>query len=94
MRKAIRLKNGQAIIEASISLVLIFVLLGGIVRIWIWGNRQIVERQLRYNASRVIAGTSEDYNVYQLQWGKRIYTPPELTDDDVIVGAPALNGKR
>ncbi len=69
-------------LEAYLVVVAMVLLLGGILNIWLWGNKQIVERQLRYNASRVTAGTSSD--AYTLQWP--VYAPPALTEDMVLRG--------
>lgn len=76
------LKNkGQSSLESAIVFVLVVLFLGGITKIWLWANRQIVERQIRYNNSRVIAGTSKDD--YTLQWP--VYQPPSLNEDDVLI---------
>ena len=76
------LKNkGQSTLELSLVFVLMVLLVGGIVKIWLWSNKQIVERQLRYNATRVAAGTSSDG--YTLQWP--VYQPSELKEDDVLL---------
>ncbi|MDD4953396.1 MAG: pilus assembly protein [Candidatus Omnitrophica bacterium] len=73
--------KGQATLETAIVFFLVVALFGGIIKIWLWENRQIVERQLRYNATRVSAGTGSD--TYKLQWP--IYTPPDLKEEDVII---------
>jgi len=88
MMKLKRAKKGQAMIEATVTMVIVVLLLAGIVNIWLWGNRQIVERQVRFNATRVQAGTSSDS--YELVWGPKVYTPPELTEEDVLRGGPGL----
>ncbi len=74
--------KGQVILETSLVTLIIILLLGGILNIWLWGNKQIVERQQRYNATRVAAGTSSDD--YTLRWP--VYTPPALTEDMVLKG--------
>lgn len=76
--------KGQCTLETAIVFILIILFLGGITKIWLWANNQIVQRQLRYNASRVTAGTSTD--TYTLQWP--VYTPPNLTEDEVILNNP------
>lgn len=83
-RKLIRNKKGQGMIETSLAMVIVLLLFGGMFKIWMWGNRQIVERQVRYNATRITAGTSADN--YKSVWGPEVYTPPELTEDDVLLG--------
>jgi len=75
-------KSGQVTLEVSLVFVIIVVLLGGIINIWLWSNKQIVERQLRYNEGRVVAGTSTD--TYQRLWP--VYKPQELTEDMVLKG--------
>ncbi len=78
--KAINKIKGQVMLETSLVFICMVLLLGGIINIWLWANKQIVERQLRYNESRVIAGTSTD--TYQRQWP--VYKPGELTEDMVL----------
>ncbi len=46
--------------------IVLILLFGGIFNIWIWANKQIVQRQMRYNNSRVEAGTSTQN--YKLVW--------------------------
>lgn len=78
--KAINKIKGQVMLETSLVFICMVLLLGGIINIWLWANKQIVERQSRYNASRVAAGTSTD--AYQRQWP--VYKPGELTEDMVL----------
>jgi len=73
-------QRGQGMVETAVIFILIFLLLGGIIRIWLWSNNQIVQRQLRYNAGRIEAGTAEDD--YTLQWP--LEPPQPLTEDEVI----------
>lgn len=74
--------QGQILLETSLAIIIVVLLLAGILNIWLWGNKQIVERQGRYNATRVVAGTSTDS--YMLQWP--VYKPGELTEDMVLKG--------
>ena len=76
-------KKGQGILELAMTLVAITVLLGGVFKIWLWSNNQIVARQVAYNNSRIDAGVSSDS--YTLHWGPEVYTPPQLTEDAVIL---------
>lgn len=76
-----RNKKGQSTLETALTVIIIFLLIGGIIKIWFWANNQIVERQLRYNNTRVAAGTSSD--TYQLQWP--VYAPPHLNEDEVLL---------
>lgn len=73
-------------LEVTFVIIIVVLLLGGILNIWIWANNQLVSRKLRYNDSRVVAGTSS--NTYTLQWP--VYTPPELEEDKVILDAPSI----
>lgn len=77
-------KKGQGMLETTFVLIIIVLLLGAVINIWIWANNQIVGRKLRYNESRVAAGTSSD--TYTLQWP--VYTPEELKEDKVLLDAP------
>ena len=74
-------KKGQGILEATFAIIITLVLLGGIINIWAWANNQIVKRQVRYNQTRVTAGTATDD--YALQWP--VYNPPELKEDKVLL---------
>jgi flagellin-like protein len=78
------LKNnkGQSPLETAAVFVLMVLLIGGITNIWLWANNQIIARQLRYNDTRITAGTSADG--YILVWP--VYTPPELTENMVLIG--------
>jgi hypothetical protein len=89
------LNKSQGILEATIVLVLMVLLLGGITRIWIWGNKQIVIRQKRFNATRVSAGTAQDD--HQIEWplqyqpgAAEAQRPERLTEEMVILDAPRL----
>lgn len=83
-------RRGQGLLEGAITIVLMVLFLGGIVNIWLWANKQMVMRQRRYNATRVIAGTAVDG--YQLRWApdNPVYVPEELTEDMVLLNAPLL----
>jgi len=77
-------KKGQGTLEMAFVLITMVLLLGGILNIWLWGNKQMVMRQIRYNESRRVAGSSSD--TYTLQWP--VYTPEELNEDKVLLEAP------
>jgi hypothetical protein len=77
----LRNRRGQSALEAMVTFVVTILLLWGIIKIWFWANNQIVERQLKYNDTRVAAGTSLDS--YKLVWP--VYKPPELTQEEVIM---------
>lgn len=77
------MEKGQSTIETALVVIAVVLLVGGIVNIWFWANNQIVERQLRYNATRVSAGTAKDPGEYVLQWP--VYSPPELKEDEVLL---------
>lgn len=81
MNKLMRNKKGQSSLEVALIFIIIVLLIGGITKIWIWSNNQIVERQLSYNGQRVRAGTSSD--TYTLLMPD--YTPPELTENEVLL---------
>jgi uncharacterized protein (UPF0333 family) len=74
-------QKGQASLETAIAFVMVILLLAGIIKMWFWANNQIVQRQVRYNASRVAAGTAGDN--YTLQWP--VYQPPSLTEEEVLL---------
>lgn len=76
-----RRQKGQGLLEMSCVLISMILLLGGIVNIFLWANKQIVKRQIAYNSTRQLAGTSSDYYQY-VGWG---YIPPALSEDKVIL---------
>lgn len=69
-------QKGQSTMETYLVIIVVILLLAGITKIWVWMNNKIVHRQLKYNESRVDAGTSKDE--YKLQWP--LARPPELGD--------------
>lgn len=77
-------KKGQSFLEGSIVIVMIILLFGGIINIWFWSSKQLVERQIKYNNSRVEAGTASGN--YELVWP--VYAPEELSEDKVILDGP------
>jgi len=87
MKRLIKEKKAQGMLETVITVVLIILFLGGILNIWLWINTEMVKRQTRYNTSRVIAGTSSD--TYTLQWP--VYHMQELEEDKVLLDAPQIN---
>ena len=62
--RSLTAKTGQSLLETLATFIVIILLFGGIFKIWLWGNKQIVERQLSYNRGRIAAGTSNiDYEL-------------------------------
>lgn len=74
-------EKGQSTLEVALTVIVVVILIGGIIKIWFWANNQIVERQLRYNATRVAAGTAVD--TYKLNWP--VYAPGELKEGEVLL---------
>lgn len=74
--------KGQIILETSLVFICMVLLLAGIINIWLWANKQFVERQVQYNIGRVSAGISSD--TYRLEDHWPVYAPEELTDDMVL----------
>lgn len=89
-------KKGQGTLEMTFVLITAVLLLGGILNIWLWENKQAVKRQVEYNRTRRAAGTS--YDSYKLNdndpehperyhpWP--VYSPEELKEDKVLLDAP------
>ncbi len=51
-------KKAQATLEFTLIFVITVALLLGLLGLWKWSSDNIVKRQLRYNATRVGAGSS------------------------------------
>lgn len=81
--RLMRNKRGQGTLEITIILVTMVCLLYGVINIWMWGNKQIVMRQVAYNNTRVIAGKSHDFYISPVWWS---YTPERLRKEDVLFG--------
>lgn len=73
--------------EVALTFIITVLLIGGIIKIWLWSNNQIIKRQIKYNESRISAGTATD--TYQLNWP--VYQPNELTEGDVLLNGPLDN---
>jgi hypothetical protein len=81
MENRILNNRGQGILEMTFVIIIMVLFLGGIINIWFWANNQMVRRQIEYNSSRVIAGTSAD--AYNLQWPMN--RPEELGEERVLL---------
>jgi hypothetical protein len=82
-KTGLRCKKGQSTLELAVVFISMILLMGGMIKIWFWSNNQIVERQLRYNATRVAAGQPLGTG-YTPVWP--VYTPANLQVKDVILG--------
>jgi len=51
-------RDGQASLEMTLAMIGALLLLFGALKVFIWINRRIVLRQQRYEATRVVAGSS------------------------------------
>jgi len=55
--------------ETAVVILITFLLVGGLVKLWFWSNNQIVRRQKNYNATRTAAGQSGlETFLYVPQW--------------------------
>lgn len=81
MKRERKNRKGQSSLEVTLVFIFVVLLVGGITKIWLWSNKQIVERQLRYNATRVTAGTGSD--TYEVIWP--VYQPEELGEEEVLL---------
>lgn len=76
--------KGQGMIETGAIFIILVLLFGAIINIWLWSNKQIVDRQIKFNDTRVQAGTSaEDY---ELVWP--VHKAENLKEDQVILTPP------
>lgn len=81
-------KKAQGMLETVFAIIFGILLLGGIIGLWLWGNTQIVKRQVAYNATRQKAGEAVD--AYQRQWP--VYTPSSPEQNKVILDEPQIAG--
>lgn len=51
--------SGQATLELTVSLIFVMIFLVGAIRIFLWLNESIVHRQVDYEATRVVAASTE-----------------------------------
>lgn len=80
--RRLRSNKGQTTLELAAVLILLFLIVGSITKIWLWGNNQLVGRQRNYEWSRVKAGTGSDFYITpRLQ----TYIPAPLLERDVLI---------
>jgi len=74
--------SGQGTIETLVVFILVFILFFGIIKMWNWGNDQLVYRAGQYQSSRKKAGQGEDrwpLNKYHKVGSVFGYTPPDIS---------------
>jgi len=72
------IKKAQVTLEFTLIFVIIVALLSGLLTFWKWSSDNIVKRQVRYNATRVQAGSN---------------TPGEPSGSGVFEAAPVSNNQ-
>ncbi len=77
MLSSIKNINGQSSLEFACAMVILAVLLVAILRIFVWINTRIIQRQAYYEGSRVTA--TEDATV-------GVYNEPAYPDLDILGG--------
>jgi len=78
---------GQSTLELTVALIVIFILVGAITNIWLWSNKQLVDRQRWYQGTRKIAGFSNDFYIKPV-WKDGIvsfYKLDDLKEEDVLI---------
>lgn len=73
------LKRGQVGIETTVAMIAVFIFLLGATQVFLWTNRNIIERQREYQNSRTQlteAGTTDFYHP------QRLYVFPQERPDD------------
>lgn len=50
--------KGQAALEMVVALICVLILFAGAVKIYVWGNGRLVDRQQKYEGTRTKAGDS------------------------------------
>ena len=76
------IKKSQAILEVALIFIIGLFLFFGIMGMWIWGDRQIAQRQPEYNVTRVSAGTVVGSDDKPIIWP--VYNREELTEGEVF----------
>ena len=56
--KSLRDSTGQATLEFTLIFVIMVALLFGLLGLWKWSSDSIIQRQLKYNTSRLEAGST------------------------------------
>lgn len=79
--------RGQGTLELAVSFILIIILIGGITKIWLWGNQQFIARQRWYNITRIAAGYSHDGYIFPVWKGGLVpfYRLDPLKEKDVLI---------
>jgi len=78
------MRKAQAMLEVTLIFIVGLYLFFGIMGMWLWGDKQLAQRQPAYNSTRVQAGTIEpgEDSKKPLVWP--VYTPEELSANDVF----------
>jgi len=79
------MKKSQTTIEITIGFFVVLSLFFSIISMWVWGNRQVVNRQPPFDNSRISAGQPNrepgaSGGSKSLVWP--VYTPEELTKEE------------
>ncbi|MDD5431578.1 MAG: hypothetical protein PHO70_01105 [Candidatus Omnitrophica bacterium] len=86
IKNIIKNNKGQNTLEITLVLIIMISLLYGVINVWLWGNKQIVKRQISYNNSRIQAGTAKDVYLEPVWWDYRGKDAIEkLTENQVLI---------
>jgi len=55
-------KKGQVTLEMTTSLIVLLILIAGIIRVFVWVNDCMLERQEAYEGTRIVAGGGASYD--------------------------------
>lgn len=84
LSRRLNAQKGQSVLETVVAFVLVFLLVGAITKVWLWGNNQLIERQRNYNLTRIPAGQSTDFYYVPGTQLWPVYTPEHLNEADVF----------
>lgn len=76
------MRKSQAMLEVTLIFIVGLYLFFGIMGVWLWGDKQLAQRQPAYNSTRVQAGSLASSDDKDLVWP--VYTPEELSANDVF----------
>jgi nitrate reductase gamma subunit len=63
IKESTKRPKAQALLETALVVLVALLFLLGIIRIWGWFNRSLIQRQTWYNQSRLAAGQNQEVEI-------------------------------